>query len=201
MRDTAGFRACARASSEASGSSSSRRRGRISSARPTATRWRSPPDSLPGRRVEQRPMSSRSMMRSRFRRIVGEPAHAPAVVEIARDRQMRKQPAFLEHVADAAPVRRHVDAARAESNSTVSSSTMRPRSGVTSPAIMLTSEVLPAPEGPNSAVTPPARLEPRRQREFAEPLFHVDRQHLSLRGSACRRGAPAIRRRPARRAR
>src|SRR3954468_991362 len=31
---------------------------------------------------------------------------------------------------------------------------MRPRSGVTSPAIMLTSVLLPAPEGPNRAVTP-----------------------------------------------
>src|SRR5882724_7874436 len=31
---------------------------------------------------------------------------------------------------------------------------MRPRSGVTNPAIMLISVVLPAPEGPNRAVTP-----------------------------------------------
>src|SRR5258705_13283361 len=30
----------------------------------------------------------------------------------------------------------------------------RPRSGVTRPAIMLTTVVLPAPEGPNKAVTP-----------------------------------------------
>src|SRR5215212_1171824 len=41
-----------------------------------------------------------------------------------------------------------------ESNSTVSSSTMRPRSGVTNPAIILTKVVLPAPDGPNNAVTP-----------------------------------------------
>ena len=32
---------------------------------------------------------------------------------------------------------------------------MRPRSGDSSPAIMLTIEVLPEPEAPNSAVTPP----------------------------------------------
>src|SRR5471032_906531 len=32
---------------------------------------------------------------------------------------------------------------------------MRPRSGFTRPAIMLTIEVLPEPEGPNSAVTRP----------------------------------------------
>src|ERR1700730_4909228 len=41
-----------------------------------------------------------------------------------------------------------------ESNSTVSSIAMRPRSGASSPEIMLTSVVLPAPEGPNTAVTP-----------------------------------------------
>src|SRR5262245_19637086 len=41
-----------------------------------------------------------------------------------------------------------------ESNSTVSAMAMRPRSGVTRPAIMLTSVVLPDPEGPNRAVTP-----------------------------------------------
>src|ERR1700722_11257728 len=41
-----------------------------------------------------------------------------------------------------------------ESNSTVSSIAIRPRSGATKPAIMLTSVVLPAPEGPNTAVTP-----------------------------------------------
>src|ERR1700686_2809768 len=42
----------------------------------------------------------------------------------------------------------------AESNSTVSSMGMRARWGATSPEIMLTSVVLPAPEGPNTAVTP-----------------------------------------------
>src|ERR1700681_4414399 len=42
----------------------------------------------------------------------------------------------------------------AESNSTVSSIAIRPRSGATSPEIMLISVVLPAPEGPDTAVTP-----------------------------------------------
>ena len=42
------------------------------------------------------------------------------------------------------------------SNRTVSSSAMQPRSGLTRPAIMLTIEVLPEPDGPNSAVTVPA---------------------------------------------
>src|SRR6266699_4345233 len=63
-----------------------------------------------------------------------------------------------------------------ESNSTISATAMRPRSGVTSPAIMLTTVVLPAPEGPNTAVTPfavakrvltvnsPSRVEDARER-------------------------------------
>src|SRR5258706_10972582 len=42
-----------------------------------------------------------------------------------------------------------------ESNNTMSSSAMRPRSGASRPAIMLTIVVLPAPDGPNRAVTPP----------------------------------------------
>src|SRR5689334_11662866 len=41
-----------------------------------------------------------------------------------------------------------------ESNSSVPSYMIRPRSGVIRPAIMLTMDVLPEPDGPNSAVTP-----------------------------------------------
>src|SRR5438045_3669094 len=41
-----------------------------------------------------------------------------------------------------------------ESNSSVSLHVTRPRSGVIRPAIILTIEVLPEPDGPNSAVTP-----------------------------------------------
>src|SRR5450755_3828049 len=42
----------------------------------------------------------------------------------------------------------------ASSNSTSPSSAMRPRSGLSSPAIMLTTVVLPAPDGPNKTVAP-----------------------------------------------
>src|SRR5881398_1742784 len=44
----------------------------------------------------------------------------------------------------------------AASNISVPLQMMRPRSGVISPATMLTIEVLPEPDGPNRAVTPPA---------------------------------------------
>ena len=42
----------------------------------------------------------------------------------------------------------------ASSNSTSPSSTMRPRSGRSNPAIMLTTVVLPAPDGPYRTVAP-----------------------------------------------
>ena len=45
--------------------------------------------------------------------VVRQAIHAPPVVEILRDRHVREQPAVLEHVADAAPVRRHAEAAGA----------------------------------------------------------------------------------------
>src|SRR5512143_2477136 len=44
----------------------------------------------------------------------------------------------------------------AASNSVSPSSTMRPRSGASSPLIMLMMLVLPAPDGPNNAVAPPS---------------------------------------------
>ena len=59
-------------SSDPSGSSSSSRRGFDNSARPSATRWRSPPESFPGRRSSRGPMSSRSVTRCVLRGIVGE---------------------------------------------------------------------------------------------------------------------------------
>ena len=54
---------------------------------------------------------------------------------------------------------------------------MTPRSGRSSPAIMLISEVLPAPEAPNSPVTRPSLVEGGFEREFAELFCDVDAQH------------------------
>ena len=91
--------------------------------------------------------------------------------------------------------------ASAESNSTLSSSAMRPRSGVTRPAIMLTIVVLPEPDGPNSAVTPPAVSNRAAMLKSPRRLFDIDGEHLSLRGTACRRAGRTIPTRSARRAR
>ena len=63
---------------------------------------------LPGRRSSRWPMSSRSVTRLRCAGSSREAVHAPAVVEILRDIEMRKQPRILEHIADAAAMRRHM---------------------------------------------------------------------------------------------
>ena len=46
-----------------------------------------------------------------LRRIEGKAAHAPAVIEVGGDAEMREQAPLLEDVTDAPSMRRHVDAA------------------------------------------------------------------------------------------
>src|SRR6476660_10036612 len=65
------------------------------------------------------------------------------------------------------------------SNSTVSSSRIRPRSGVIRPAIMLTTDVLPAPEGPNKAVAPLCASK-RAAREKSPSCFSTSTDSMSL---------------------
>src|SRR5262249_37953465 len=45
-----------------------------------------------------------------FGAVARKPAHAPAIVEICRNAQMREQAALLEDIADMTAVRRHIDA-------------------------------------------------------------------------------------------
>ncbi len=62
---------------------------------------------------------------------------------------------------------------------------MRPRSGLSSPATMLTIEALArARTGRTVPVTPSGAVELRLEREVAQLLFDVDAQHVS---SPCRR--------------
>ena len=96
-------------SSEASGSSSSRRRGRISSARPTAMRWRSPPESLSRSPIEQVADVEQLDHVVECRRVGFAAADPAPVFEIVSDSEVRKQPAFLENIADAAAPGRHID--------------------------------------------------------------------------------------------
>jgi len=62
---------------------------------------------------------------------------------------MRKQPGILEHVTDPPSMRRDVDARRGIVERLAVDDDAA-RSGRSNPAIMLISEVLPAPEAPNS---------------------------------------------------
>ncbi len=47
-----------------------------------------------------------------LRGVVGKPVHAPPVVEVLAHIEMRKQPGILEHIADAAAVRRDMQVCR-----------------------------------------------------------------------------------------
>ena len=75
------------------------------------------------------------------------------------------------------------------SSSTSPSMAMTPRSGFVSPAIMLTSEVFPAPEAPNRPVTRPSLAKATSTRKFTELFCDVNAQHGQF---PCRRlcGAP-----------
>ena len=72
------------------------------------------------------------------------------VAQIAGNVEMRKQERVLKDIADPSLLRRQ----RVTLWSAVRSSAMRPRSGRSSPAIRLTTVVLPLPERPKRAVTP-----------------------------------------------
>ena len=109
--------------------------------------------------------------------------------DCCRTVEVRKQPALLEHVADAAAVRRHVDAPRGVEQHRRRRARCGRDPGVTSPAIMLTIEVLPAPDGPNSAVTPPAASNCAASAKSPSRLFDVDARASSLPVEA-RAGAP-----------
>ena len=96
-------------SSAASGSSSSSTRGRLASARASATRWRWPPESWSRlARAEAFELHQRQHLVD-ARRDLGlrQAVLLQAEGDVARDRQMREQRVALEHHVDRPPVRRH----------------------------------------------------------------------------------------------
>ena len=134
-------------SSEASGSSISSRRGLASSARPIATRCFSPPESVAGPAVEQvrrcragRRRGRRSPAALGRRR---EPAAIEQVLPHAQMREEPRPPGRRSRCGAGASAR---TMPAAVSTSTPPSTTIRPRPGAISPAITLTSVVLPEPE-------------------------------------------------------
>ena len=92
------------ASSAESGSSSSSTRGSRAIARARATRWRSPPDSLPGR------SSASSAIRSRSRTSSTRPALVAPNDDVGPHREVREERVLLEHEPDRAALGWHVDA-------------------------------------------------------------------------------------------
>ena len=101
-----------RVSSADSGSSSSSACGRRASARATATRWRSPPDSVRGRSSARWATPKRSSSSSARCLALAAVEAAQRVGDVLPRAQVGEQRVLLEHVAAAAPLGRDVDAAR-----------------------------------------------------------------------------------------
>ena len=97
-------------SSAASGSSSSRSFGRLTSARASATRWRWPPESCAGWRVPQlaEPHQRRApRRRARAISALGQAFAAQPVADVRRHIHVREQGVGLEHHVDRPAMRRH----------------------------------------------------------------------------------------------
>ena len=90
-------------SSAASGSSSSRISGSRASARASATRWRSPPERLPGRACSEMPdLEPLEVLVGRL---------PPGVLDVLADGQVRKERVVLEDEPDPSSLRQDEDAA------------------------------------------------------------------------------------------
>ena len=100
-----------RGSSADSGSSSSNAAGRRASARATATRWRSPPDSVRGRSSARCATPKRSSSSDRAPAALAAVEPAQRVGDVLPHPEVGEQRVLLEHVAAAAMLGRHVDAA------------------------------------------------------------------------------------------
>ena len=121
--------------------------GSRASARASATRWRSPPESSRTRasarcaiRKRSSSSSTRALRRRRSR-------------TFASDVEVREERVLLEDVADAPPLRRQVDAALPCRARRRRRATTRPRRGRSSPATTRSTVVFPAPDGPTSATS------------------------------------------------
>ena len=115
-----------------------------------ATRWRSPPESVSGRRASNagcRADPPRRRTGSSRRR----PPHAEA--QIGLDRHVRKQLGVLEHQPNPPPLRRQPHPGlRIDQHLPVDADKALIRTEQPAAALMMVD--LPAPDGPNSTVTP-----------------------------------------------
>ena len=141
------------ASSAVRGSSNNRRRGRVTSVRARATRWRSPPESSAGRRCARPPI--RNISRICRERASRSPLRKPASPYSAfplTDRWGNKASDCSKY-----PTARRFGGkliCAAESNRAVEPTAMRPSSGVRNPAMQSRRVVFPAPDDPKRIVKP-----------------------------------------------
>ena len=168
------------ASSAESGSSRSSTSGSRASARASATRWRSPPESSPGRACSRCAIPNRSRYSSA--RV------PPRVLDVLAHGQVREERVVLEDEADRRRSGgRTISASPSNHVSLVERDPTR-RAAATSPAIARRTVVFPAPDGPTSAtvrVDVEAQLEARKTEEGRD-LFEGERCHES---AILRRGA------------
>ena len=166
-------------SSEASGSSISSRRGLASSARPMATRCFSPPDSRPGPPLQQASDAEQ----------IDDALEIVAALGLAARTSVRRAGSGARSDAGTAalPGTRSRSGAGARGTNTpraVSTSTRRRRhaalSGRISPAMTLTIDVLPEPDRPNSATSPPPVSNRASSRKLPEPVPDIDGQRHSI---------------------
>ena len=103
-------------------------------------------------------------------------AHAAAVIEILPHREMRKQPAFLEHITDAAAMRRHVDAgAGIEQHGLVERN--RAAIGRHQTGDHIDDRSLAGARRTEQSGRATRGFELYAELEHAELLFHIDREH------------------------
>ena len=136
------------ASSDDSGSSRSRTPGSRASARASATRWRSPPESSSGAR--------RRGARSGNAR-VSSTRPTPPIRDVAAHAHVRKERVLLEDEADPARVRATGRCAASASNQASSPSAIRPAAGARAPRSPRSTEDLPPPKARRARRSAPTR--------------------------------------------
>src|SRR6516165_1451995 len=111
-----------------------------------------------------------------LRRIRRKSAHAPAVIEIGRNTEVREQASLLEHVADASAMCRHVNAALGiEQDGVIEHDAAVVRRDQAGDNV---GERGLAGAGGTEQYGDAARgVEARLHGKIAEPLFHVEREH------------------------
>ena len=137
-------------SSAPSGSSRSSTRGRLTSARASATRCCWPPESWRGWRSPSpsSPTSSQHLVDAALRLLASRPLRRRPNATLSKIEQVREQRVALEDGVDVAPVRRQAATSRSPRK-------IAPSLGCSKPPIMRSVVVLPQPDGPSRAKNEP----------------------------------------------